>query len=212
MKKTLYILSVVLLASFGANAQQQDSTSNADTTIIDAGGAKVIADSVVEGSTTVIAKNDSTRRNEVKKLFEPNPKKAGMYASILPGSGQFYNRQYWKVPIVYAILGTAGFFIKYNYDKYTEYRKAYISRLDATSANDLLPLYQISDIKRLQDSYRKDLDVIVLLTSVAYAAQILDAVASAHLKNFDISPDISMNVQPVIQSNYAGLGLVVNFK
>lgn len=149
---------------------------------------------------------------KLKKVFVPNPKKAGMYASILPGSGQFYNRQYWKLPLVYAILGTAGYFIKYNYDKYTLYKKAYISRLDATTENDQFPLYTVADIKRLQDSYRKDLDVIVLLTAVGYAAQILDAVASAHLKNFDISPDISMRMQPVLQDNYAGVGLVFNFK
>lgn len=149
-----------------------------------------------------------------KTAFQPNAKKAGMYSSILPGLGQTYNRQYWKVPIVYAILGTAGYFIGYNFTKYKEYQQAYIYSIDGDNrTNDKLSLqYEASQLKRLQDNYKKDLDVIVLLTSVGYALQIMDAVASAHLKNFDISRDISLKMQPVLQQNYVGLGLVMNFK
>src|SRR5690606_22413524 len=144
-----------------------------------------------------------------KKIFEPNPKKSGMYSSILPGLGQAYNRQYWKVPIVYAVLGTAGYFIVYNYNKYTDYRQAYIYAIDGDpSTNDvrLNTIYDAQSLQRLQNNYKKDLDVIVLLTSVGYALQIMDAVASAHLKNFDISKDISMQMKPMVQNNFVGMG------
>lgn len=191
---------------------QEDTTAGEKDIIIKTGNTTVIADSLIDASTTNISRSDTAQRKKQKLLFEPDPKKAGMFASILPGSGQVYNRQYWKLPIVYAILGTAGYFIWYNYDQYREFRTAYISRLDASTANDQYPLYDISDLKRIQDGFRQDLDIIVLLTTVGYAAQILDAVASAHLRNFDISPDISMELQPVIGPNYAGVGLVVNFK
>lgn len=191
---------------------QEDTTAGEKDIIIKTGNTTVIADSLLDASTTNISRSDTAQRKKQKLLFEPDPKKAGMFASILPGSGQVYNRQYWKLPIVYAILGTAGYFIWYNYDQYREFRTAYISRLDASTANDQYPLYDISDLKRIQDGFRQDLDIIVLLTTVGYAAQILDAVASAHLRNFDISPDISMELQPVIGPNYAGVGLVVNFK
>lgn len=150
-----------------------------------------------------------------KKVFQPNAKKAGMYSSILPGLGQAYNRQYWKVPVVYAILGTAGYFIGYNYQQYAEYRQAYIQKIDgdpSTNTKEQYALYDASDLQRLQNSYKKDLDIIVLLTSVGYALQIMDAVASAHLKNFDMSTDISLQMKPVIQSNFIGVGLVMNFK
>ncbi len=191
---------------------QEDTTAGEKDIIIKTGNTTVIADSLLDASTTNISRSDTAQRKKQKLLFEPDPKKAGMFASILPGSGQVYNRQYWKLPIVYAILGTAGYFIWYNYDQYREFRTAYISRLDASTANDQYPLYDISDLKRIQDGFRQDLDIIVLLTTVGYAAQILDAVASAHLRNFDISPDISMELQPVIGPNYAGVGLVLNFK
>ena len=52
----------------------------------------------------------------------------------------------------------------------------------------------------------------VLLTALGYTVQVIDAIASAHLKNFDISRDISLRIQPVAQPNYIGMGLAVNFK
>lgn len=203
----IFIALLCIVLPYSIYGQTDSVVTSADSVVIDAGGATVFADSVVEDA--AVANSDTTI---LKKPFQPNPKKAGMYSSILPGMGQLYNRQYWKLPIVYAAFGTAGFFIKYNYDKYIEFRSAYITRLDATTANDALPLYSADDIKRQQDLYRKDLDIIVLVTAVAYAAQILDAVASAHLKNFDITPDISMNVEPVLQNNYAGVGLVFRWE
>lgn len=210
VKQYIFLTIALILLSAQTKAQQDSVVTTPDSVIIDAGGATVYADEEVEEFTdTTLTTSDTIA---VKKLFQPNPKKAGMYSSILPGAGQLYNRQYWKLPLVYGAFGTMGFFIKYNYDKYIEYRSAYISRLDASSANDVLPLYSVNDIKRQQDLYRKDLDILVLVTAVLYGAQILDAIASAHLKNFDITPDISMNLEPVIQNNYAGIGLVFHLE
>ncbi len=62
--------------------------------------------------------------------WQPNPKKAGFYSAILPGLGQTYNRQYWKIPVVYAGVGAAAYFISNNLSKYISYRKAYISRIN----------------------------------------------------------------------------------
>ncbi len=161
---------------------------------------------------TVISRVDSNGR-KIKKLFEPNAKKSGMYSSILPGLGQAYNRQYWKLPLVYGILGTAGYFIKFNLDNYQKYRRAYVYSIDGDPATTSeFTQYSSSDLKSLQDSYRKNLDLTVLLTALGYTIQIMDAVASAHLKNFDVSPDISMRMLPVVAPNYIGVGLVMNFK
>lgn len=200
MKQNFVISLLVVLYSFGTTNAQE----SIDSTTLSA-----------SEKNTVETDSDKVRK---KKLFQPNPKKAGMYSSILPGLGQAYNRQYWKVPVVYAILGTAGYFIAYNYNQYSSYRQAYIYSIDGDAATDPASvgerygLYDASDLQRLQDSYKKDLDIIVLLTSVGYALQIMDAVASAHLKNFDISRDISMQMKPVIQNNFVGVGLVMNFE
>ena len=147
-----------------------------------------------------------------REPFVPVPKKAGLYSAILPGMGQLYNRQYWKLPVIYAGMAVSGYFLIDNIKKYRDYRKIYIGRIDndPTTTDDLT--YTTNDIKLLQDTYKKYTDLTVLFTALGYTIQVLDAVASAHLKNFDISPDISMNVRPVLYSNGIGLGIVMNLK
>lgn len=149
-----------------------------------------------------------------KKLFTTNPKKAGMYSSILPGWGQAYNRQYWKVPVIYVGVAAAGYFLQYNFKQYRTYRKAYLYRIDTdnNTVDDYVGIYTTDDLKTLQDTYRDYIDLTVLLTALGYTIQILDAVAAAHLRDFDISPDISMRFQPILQPQHVGVGLVVNFK
>jgi len=206
--RLILIILVLTISVFPASGQEaipaDRALAPADTSHI---AAKVQSAIQVD---TITAK-DNIRK---KKVFEPNPKKSGMYSSILPGLGQAYNRQYWKVPVVYAILGTAGYFIGYNYNKYTEYRQAYIYAIDGDpgTSDELSESYDAQSLQRLQNNYKKDLDVIVLLTSVGYALQIMDAVASAHLKNFDVSRDITLQVKPMVQNNFVGMGLVMNFK
>jgi len=142
--------------------------------------------------------------------FQPNPKKSGLYSSILPGAGQFYNRQYWKIPIIYVGVGVAGYFLVDNLKNYRDYRKIYIARLQG-DRSDGLP-YTDGDIKTLQDTYNKYLNMTVLLTAVGYTLQIIDAITFAHLKNFDISRDISMRMAPVATPYGIGLGLVLQLK
>jgi hypothetical protein len=147
--------------------------------------------------------------------FQPNPKKSALYSAILPGAGQLYNRQYWKIPIVCVGVGAAIFFIDYNTRNYQSYRKAYIARINNPSYQDEYTKrgYSIGNIKTLQDAYKKDLDLTMLLTGVGYMIQVLDALAFAHLKNFDVSQNISLHMQPVAMPNGgAGLGLVMNLK
>ena len=147
--------------------------------------------------------------------FQPNPKKAGLYAAILPGLGQVYNRQYWKIPIVYAVMGTTGYFVANNLTNYRKYRKAYVGRLTDPNYRDEFSELNVGDqiayVKQIQDDYSKNLNISVLLTGVGYFLQVLDAITGAHLKNFDMSRDISMHVQPVAMPNGIGMGLVMNF-
>ncbi len=136
-----------------------------------------------------------------------------MYSALLPGSGQIYNRQYWKAPVIYAVFGVAGYFIATNYKQYNKYRTAYIATIDQDPNTISTELYGESELKQLQDQYKQWLDMTVLLTSVGYMVQVMDAVVFAHLKNFDVSPDISMRLQPVaMPSGGVGFGLAFNLK
>lgn len=208
-RKYTLLFAAMLLIIFNTSAQSVSDTAtgtelSTDTTL-------AVIDPLPK------AVQDSFKAKEVKpQKFEPKPKKAGMYSAILPGSGQFYNRQYWKVPAIYVGVAAAGYFINFNLTNYQKYRKAYYTRIDndpTTVDTDIeTKKYTTENLKQLQDQYRKWLDMTVLLTALGYTVQVIDAIASAHLKNFDISRDISLRIQPVAQPNYIGMGLAVNFK
>ncbi len=150
----------------------------------------------------------------VKVPFQPKPKKSALFAAILPGSGQIYNRQYWKVPVVYGLAGVATYFLIDNTNQYRKYRKAYVSRLTNPSYEDENTFGRsTTDLQTLQDYYKKNLDLTYLLTGVGYALQVIDALAFAHLRNFDVSPSLSMRMAPVgTPTGGVGLGLVMNWK
>ena len=149
-----------------------------------------------------------------KITFQPNPKKSALYSAILPGSGQLYNRQYWKIPVVYAGVAASVYFLIDNSENYRRYRRAYISRINNPFYQDEFSgIRSMQDLQTLQNYHKKYLDMTILLTAVGYTLQVMDALAYAHLRNFDISGSISMKVQPVAMPNgYPGLGLVMNFK
>ncbi|GAA4448359.1 DUF5683 domain-containing protein [Rurimicrobium arvi] len=145
----------------------------------------------------------------VKKKFQPDAKRAGLYSALIPGFGQLYNRQYWKMPIVYAVMGTPVYFaIKHNND-YQRYRKAYISRLvnEQTSNDEFKGVLTTAGIKQYQDQARQNRDMMILYASLAYTVQIIEAIAGAHLKNFDISKDLSLNIRPDFNPLMGGAGL-----
>jgi hypothetical protein len=173
------------------------------------------ADTAVTATAKALFPGKAKDTVQKKFAFEPNPKKSGLYSAILPGMGQLYNRQYWKLPVVYAACGAAGYFIGFNLSNYQKFRKAYVYRIDGDpkTVDDYVDKYpDATNLKQLQDQYRKWLDLTVLLSALGYSLQIMDAIVSAHLKNFDVSRDISLNMRPVLQPNYIGFGLVMNIK
>ena len=152
-----------------------------------------------------------------KGPWQPNPKKSGLLSLMLPGTGQLYNRQYWKLPLVYGGAVAAGYFLYDNNKKYQLYRRAYIARIDTDPTNDaefqgIYDLYQNPDqVKQLRDGFRGYQDLTILFSAIGYMLQVADAVIFAHLKNFDVSPDISYRIMPVIAPSFAGLGLVIKW-
>jgi hypothetical protein len=115
--------------------------------------------------------------------------------------------------VVYGAFAVAGYFINFNYQQYNTYRTAYIATIDSDPNTISTEIYGQDELKQLQDQYKEWLDLTVLLTSVAYMVQVMDAIVFAHLKNFDISPDISMRMQPMTMPNGGlGFGLAVNLR
>ncbi len=185
-------------------------------------GAQTVADSArqqIHPDTLPVQANISTEQTLAKPSlakpvpFQPNPKKSALFSAILPGAGQFYNRQYWKIPIIYAGVGAAVYFLVDNTKQYQRFREGYIIRITNPNVQDeFTGKYSQQDLQVLQNAYRKYLDLTILFTGLGYTLQVMDALTFAHLKNFDISKDISVRLRPVALPNGdPGLGLVMRF-
>lgn len=211
MKMTLFagLALLLMLPHVKAGAQAVPDTSL----------NRVLADTIPPRNAPVL---DAPAPNQVAydslkgKLlpFQPNPKKSALYSAILPGAGQLYNRQYWKIPVVYAGVGASIGFIIFNSQEYQRYRKAYVARInDPTHVDEFTEKgYRMSDLQTYQNAYKKDLDLTILLTAIGYTLQVLDALTFAHLNNFDVSRNISLNMQPIVLPNgNPGFGLVMQF-
>jgi len=127
-------------------------------------------------------------------------KKATLFSTFLPGLGQAYNKKYWKIPIVYAGLGTTIYFIYWNQDNYTEYSDAFDIR-QAMGEDKYKGIYTTEQLIILQNYYRNNRDLSIILTVVIYGLNILDANIDAHLFDFDVSEDISLKIEPALIRN-----------
>ena len=142
------------------------------------------------------------------------PKRSAFYSILFPGLGQINNRQYWKLPIVYGLLGAGVYFFQDNLKNYNRFRRIYINRKNLIFDDDY-PYFSLQQIQAERDYYKKFLDITVLLTAVGYGLQIMDANVFAHLKGFDISEDISLQWQPQFQTTpfgvAPGMGIALKF-
>jgi hypothetical protein len=145
-----------------------------------------------------------------KKKF--NPKVATFRSAVLPGWGQFYNKKYWKIPIVYGALGTSAGVFFFNIKTYKLLRKAVVLRSDKDTSNDkevdpsVINL-STESIRQYRNEYRQNVDYSVLFFLVIWGLNVVDATVDAHLKAFDVSPDISMKIRPGLNTNNNGPGI-----
>ena len=158
-----------------------------------------------------------TAEEEVVVVGEAHsPGKAALYSAILPGLGQAYNKKYWKIPIVYAALGTSVYFIFWNTKYYNDYAEAYNIRI-AGGDDKYAGIYSTQNLISLQNYYRNNRDLSVILTVLFYGLNVLDANIDGHLYNFDVSEDISMRIEPALIGKNAlggytpGLSFTLNF-
>ena len=157
------------------------------------------------------APTDSLSREMKRKLWVPNPVRATWMALIFPGGGQIYNRKYWKLPIFYGGFAGCAYALTWNGKMYRDYFNAYrdVANGNLTSSNvtDLLPpnyLNQVTEsqlletLRRRKDTYRRYRDLSIFAFVAVYLLSVVDAYVDAELSNFDITPDLSMRVEPAI--------------
>lgn len=134
--------------------------------------------------------------------------------------GQFYNEKYWKIPIVYALGVVAASQIKKNHQNYLLFRNVSFTIEDLNPNNDIevqdyTNILAPESIERRYERFKRDRDYWIILSGLFYVLQIVDATVDAHLREFNINQDLSLNIQPSIQrSPYSNMhaGLSLNFR
>lgn len=143
------------------------------------------------------------------------PNKATMYSAVLPGLGQIYNKQVWKVPFIYTGFAALGYLINDYQKNYIGSKRAYIELMDKNPTttyykeflakhnyneeiNELNPSNNL-DRKLIDyvESYSKQRDIFIIATAGFYLLNLLDANVSAHFIDFDISEDLTFNFNQI---------------
>ena len=196
VKTTLfYILLCFTLAGGALHAQESDSLRNE------------------------IRKDSIRTKRAVRHAIYGNARKATIMSAIAPGLGQVYNgkRSLWKVPVIYAALGGIGYWGITNQVRYKYYSDnlKYIYDEDESTVNSTP--YDASQLITQKNYYKKYRDMAIMLGSLVYIINIIDANVDAHLKKFDVSDDLSLQFKPYTGFDYnnkllTGISIKLNFK
>ncbi|MCC6370874.1 MAG: hypothetical protein IT236_07720 [Bacteroidia bacterium] len=152
-----------------------------------------------------------------KKIYS-SPRRATIMSAILPGLGQVYNRKYWKVPIIYVGLGGFAYMFSFNNALYKDYKKDVIAYYDSDPATVAVHPYSGDALQTQKLYYRKYRDFAIIGMGVVYLINLIDANVDAHLKTFDVSDDLSLQLEPWMQPQNTGFGMAtgvtlkLNFK
>ena len=177
--------------------------------------------------------------NYAGKIPATNVKKATTLSMICPGAGQIFNGSYWKAPIVIGGFASMIYVVDWNNRGYQRFRTAYNLRVaydnalkEYNAATDKTGLtkpsptdefrgrYNADYLKNLKNSYRRNRDLSIIITAGVYLLNVIDAHVDAHLKDYDVSDDLSMDVAPHVGNVYTaqsgsvntyGLGINIRF-
>lgn len=156
---------------------------------------------------------------ETAQNFKPYnalaPAKAAFLSAVLPGLGQAYNGKYWKIPIVYAALGTSIYFYVARNKEYHRFRDAYKRRLAGYKDDEYQGLLTNETLIEAQKYFQQQKELFLLVTIGIYVLNIIDANVDAHLQQFNVSKDLSfkpaMNRSVITGDNNYGLSLNFEF-
>ena len=217
--KISHICISVLLASLPWAAQAQKAVTASQST------AGEDQPAVVAPADTTFSAKDSLKLNSMLQVatkkpkrdwstWRPDTKRAMWLAIVLPGAGQIYNRKYWKLPIIYGGFAGCAYALTWNGKMYKDYMQAYKDaskgNWDASSITDLLPPGYIDRVSQTQivetlrkrkDTYRRYRDLSIFAFIGVYLISVIDAYVDAELSNFDITPDLSMRIEPAVINN-----------
>lgn len=220
-KKIIVSFIITFCMSFYMTAQNEDTLYTQKDSIDSIIPPAIVNDTIawIEDNPSIAKTTDKLISNQL--TFKPNPTKAVIYSAIFPGLGQIYNRKYWKLPIIYGGFLGLTYAISWNGRYYNDYSGAYKAIMsdnpksdaniavwgpflkgvaDPSSASEQQIATWRNSFKRNRDSYRRYRDLSIIGAVALYALCMIDAYVDAHLFDFDISPDLSLKVEPAAMS------------
>lgn len=148
----------------------------------------------------------------LKRPFNPNPNRAVWLSALCPGLGQIYNRRYWKLPIIIAGFMGLGYGASWNNNQFNDYSQGYRDLLDSdpntdsymnffpptTSEADLDKTWLANTLRSRKNYYRRNRELCIICMVGVYLLCMIDAYVDATMAHFDISPDLSLDIQPAL--------------
>lgn len=132
----------------------------------------------------------------VQSPVKHSPKLATIFSAVVPGAGQVYNKKYWKVPIIYAGLGTLGYFFQNNNSQFQTYKRDYIALADTVASTVYTGQFTKEQLLVYQETFRRNRDLTAIGILAFYILNVVDANVDAHLFTFDVSDNLTLNLQP----------------
>lgn len=155
---------------------------------------------------------DGTKQEVVNKS---RSHKAAIYSALVPGLGQIYNKKYWKLPIIYGATGILIYAFDFNNEQYNKYSTAY-ARMSSGEITIFEGVTDKSRILRAKNDAQRNRDLNVISLAAIYLLNVVDATVDAHLFDYEINDDLSLNIQPVVKpsinsQNTVGVSLSFSF-
>ena len=182
-------------------------TDSLEASLQDQPDSLVIDTAALYAITNNLMAKKRIRRDLTK--FKPDPIRATWLALVIPGAGQFYNRKYWKLPIIYGGFLGCVYALSWNTQMYSDYAQAYLDITDSDPETKsyekmLPPRYSIvgqegrfqAIFKSKKDTFRRYRDLSIFAFGGVYLLSVIDAYVDAELSTFDISRDLSLHLQP----------------
>ena len=165
-------------------------------------------------SDTAIATKEVTASEKQVDVSTHSPSAALWKSAIIPGWGQIYNRQAWKVGIIYGGAAVATYLGIDNYRNAQKFKTEYINRNEGNTA-ELLPEYinyPDQNIYNLYQAYEKNFQLSIIAGVAIYALNLIDAYCYGHLFDFQINDDLSLRLTPMVESYNVGMGFASGMK
>jgi hypothetical protein len=151
-----------------------------------------------------------------------SPRKALLFAAVLPGLGQIYTKKYWKLPLVYGGFASLGYAINFYQKGYKTYKNHLFYNIEHGNGNENYQNpntpypYTTATLRTIVDKYRRERDFFVIMMGGMYLLQIIDAHVDAHLKEFDLNPRLQVSIEPrseqdAILGRQSGFAIVMKF-